>query len=88
MRFAIISDIHGNLPALDAVLEDAKRNQVESYISPLNSNAKTKIVSTIYQTADTVICDAVATDYGADKTGVKDSTSSVPRFDTIKDAQS
>ena len=32
MRFAIISDIHGNLPALDAVLEDAKRNQVESYI--------------------------------------------------------
>lgn len=52
-------------------------NQVESYISPLNSNAKTKIVSTIYQTADTVICDAVATDYGADKTGVKDSTSAI-----------
>lgn len=32
MRFAIISDIHGNLPALDAVLEDAKRNDIDEYI--------------------------------------------------------
>lgn len=32
MRFAIISDIHGNLPALDAVLEDAKNNNVDSFI--------------------------------------------------------
>lgn len=32
MRFAIISDIHGNLPALDAVLEDAKNNNIDSFI--------------------------------------------------------
>lgn len=32
MRFAIISDIHGNLPALDAVLEDAEENGADSYI--------------------------------------------------------
>ena len=32
MRFAIISDIHGNLPALDAVLEDAKKNDIDSFI--------------------------------------------------------
>lgn len=32
MRFAIISDIHGNLPALDAVLEDAKKNNIDSFI--------------------------------------------------------
>lgn len=32
MRFAIISDIHGNLPALDAVLEDAEKSGVDSYI--------------------------------------------------------
>ena len=32
MKFAVISDIHGNLPALDAVLEDAEKNNVDSYI--------------------------------------------------------
>lgn len=32
MRFVIISDIHGNLPALDAVLEDAKNNNIDSFI--------------------------------------------------------
>ena len=32
MRFAIISDVHGNLPALDKVLEDAKESGVEEYI--------------------------------------------------------
>lgn len=32
MKFAIISDIHGNLPALDAVLEDAGENRADSYI--------------------------------------------------------
>ena len=26
MRFAIVSDIHGNLPALNAVIEDAEKN--------------------------------------------------------------
>ncbi len=32
MRFAIISDIHGNLHALDAVLEDARKNNADEYI--------------------------------------------------------
>ncbi len=32
MRFAIISDIHGNLPALNAVLEDAGNNRIDEYI--------------------------------------------------------
>lgn len=32
MKFAVISDIHGNLPALDAVLEDAEKSGVDSYI--------------------------------------------------------
>ena len=32
MRFAIISDIHGNLPALNAVLADAEKNGADSYI--------------------------------------------------------
>ena len=32
MRFAIISDIHGNLPALNAVIDDAENNHVDTYI--------------------------------------------------------
>lgn len=32
MRFAIISDIHGNLPALETVLEDAKNNNIDNFI--------------------------------------------------------
>ena len=32
MRFAIISDIHGNLPALDTVLEDADNNNIDTFI--------------------------------------------------------
>lgn len=32
MKYAIISDIHGNLPALKAVLEDAKNMGVDEYI--------------------------------------------------------
>ena len=32
MRFAIISDVHGNLPALNAVLEDAKNSRVDKFI--------------------------------------------------------
>ncbi|MCL2352135.1 MAG: metallophosphoesterase family protein, partial [Firmicutes bacterium] len=32
MKYAIISDIHGNLPALEAVLADAAKNGVDSYI--------------------------------------------------------
>jgi predicted phosphodiesterase len=32
MKYAIISDIHGNLPALKAVIEDAKKNYVDEYI--------------------------------------------------------
>ncbi len=34
MRFAIISDIHGNLPALNAVPEDAGNNRI--YLSSLD----------------------------------------------------
>lgn len=32
MRFAIISDIHGNLPALNAVIEDAEINNVDHFL--------------------------------------------------------
>ena len=32
MKFAIISDIHGNLPALNAVIADAERENVDKYI--------------------------------------------------------
>lgn len=32
MKFAIISDIHGNLPALNAVIEDAEEENVDSFI--------------------------------------------------------
>ena len=33
MRFAVISDIHGNLPALEAVLEDMQRSKVDGIIA-------------------------------------------------------
>ena len=32
MKFAVISDIHGNLPALNAVIEDAEKNNVDHFI--------------------------------------------------------
>lgn len=32
MRFAVISDIHGNLPALEAVLDDARRHPVDGFL--------------------------------------------------------
>ncbi len=32
MKLAVISDIHGNLPALETVLKDAKNNCVDNYI--------------------------------------------------------
>ena len=32
MKYAVISDIHGNLPALEAVLNDAKNDKVNAYI--------------------------------------------------------
>lgn len=32
MRYAIISDIHGNLPALDAVLEDLKTQRIDEFL--------------------------------------------------------
>jgi len=32
MRFAIVSDVHGNLPALNAVIEDAEKNKTDSFI--------------------------------------------------------
>ena len=33
MRFAVVSDIHGNLPALDAVLRDIKRHGVDGTVN-------------------------------------------------------
>lgn len=32
MRFAIVSDIHGNLPALNAVMEDAQKSNIDSFL--------------------------------------------------------
>lgn len=32
MRFAIVSDIHGNLPALNTVIEDAEKSNVDNFI--------------------------------------------------------
>ena len=32
MKFAIISDVHGNYQALKAVIEDAKRQEVDQFI--------------------------------------------------------
>ena len=31
-RLAVLSDIHGNLPALQAVLEDAGRQSIDRYL--------------------------------------------------------
>ncbi|MDP2871392.1 MAG: metallophosphoesterase family protein [Bacillota bacterium] len=32
MRIAVFADVHGNLPALDAVLDDARRQRVEQWL--------------------------------------------------------
>ena len=32
MKYAVISDIHGNLPALEAVMEDAARKGAGRYL--------------------------------------------------------
>jgi len=32
MRFAVLSDVHGNYTALKAVLNDAKKNNITQYI--------------------------------------------------------
>ena len=32
MKLAVISDVHGNLPALNAVIEDAKRERTDQFI--------------------------------------------------------
>lgn len=32
MKFAIISDVHGNLPALNAVIEDAEKKDIDNFI--------------------------------------------------------
>ena len=32
MRYAVLSDVHGNKPALDAVLEDARSQGIENII--------------------------------------------------------
>jgi predicted phosphodiesterase len=33
MRLAVISDVHGNLPALEAVVADIKKRQVDSAVN-------------------------------------------------------
>jgi hypothetical protein len=35
MRLAVISDVHGNLPALEAVVADIKKRQVDSTVNDL-----------------------------------------------------
>jgi predicted phosphodiesterase len=42
MRIAIISDIHGNLVALDAVLADAKREHADRFVCLADVAAKYK----------------------------------------------
>ena len=32
MRYAVIADVHGNLQALEAVLQDAAAQQVDQYL--------------------------------------------------------
>ncbi len=32
MKFAIVSDIHGNLPALNAIIADVEKNNIDNYI--------------------------------------------------------
>ncbi|MCL2322126.1 MAG: hypothetical protein FWC47_08490 [Oscillospiraceae bacterium] len=32
IKYALISGIHGNLPALEAVIEDAIKNNVDQYV--------------------------------------------------------
>ncbi len=32
MRYALVADIHGNLPALEAVLSDAEKADIDKYI--------------------------------------------------------
>jgi predicted phosphodiesterase len=32
MKYAIISDVHGNLPALDLIINDAKSENVDAFI--------------------------------------------------------
>jgi predicted phosphodiesterase len=33
MRLAVLADIHGNLPALDAVLDDLERRRVDGVVN-------------------------------------------------------
>lgn len=33
MKFAVLSDIHGNLPALDAVIADAHAQAVDGFLN-------------------------------------------------------
>lgn len=58
-------------------IETPVQNLNTIYHSPQNSNANYKLVETVYETYDTVVVDAVVTDYGADPTGVNDSTNAI-----------
>lgn len=67
MKYAIISDIHGNMPALEAVLEDAKKMGVDEYIFLgdycLCSPFPNEVVNTIRNMAHTHIVGGNEEDY-------------------------
>jgi predicted phosphodiesterase len=41
MRFAVLNDIHGNLPALEAVLDDAFREEVDRIVCCIHRRPRT-----------------------------------------------
>jgi hypothetical protein len=42
MRIAVIADIHGNLPELEAVLADIERRDVDRTVNPCHSQNAVK----------------------------------------------
>lgn len=54
-----------------------KINDETVYHKPLNSSQKVTLVETVFKTYDTVIVDAVVTDFGADLSGTQNSTDAI-----------
>ena len=73
MRYAIISDIHGNEPALKTVLEDAKSRNVEGYIVVgdycLSNPYPNECITTIKHLENAYIIRGNEESYLADKEG-------------------
>ncbi len=63
--------------SVDSGVDTPIENTEEKVVSPIGSSSKVRLISTVYKTTDTVICDAIVTDYGADKTGKTDSTNAI-----------